>query len=380
MRYPFEPSPRPTLGIEEEYQICDPKTGALVPRVDGLMGHADDELRRWLSYDLIQGLIETATGIAENVAQGMADIADKRRRIQALAEAEGCTLGITGTHPYADPKATVFVENESYRWVRGQLHYVARRNITFGMHVHVGVGSAERAVYVNNRMRRWIGPLIALAANSPFLDEVDTGWDSARSFTFGTFPRSGVPPTLRSWDHFEELMVHLTEARSIEKMRHIWWNVRPHPMYGTVEVRACDVQTSLRRTALIVALSQALIVTYGDRHAAGEPEAPLERTYLEDGRFKGMRFGLDCDVVDAETGEVMPMRDQVRAMVDFAGDAAAKLGTEDYLAEAGVVLEQGNGAAAQRRLAYELGGDLHRVQRRLLEIAREQIESPDLPV
>jgi carboxylate-amine ligase len=378
MRYPFEPSPRPTLGIEEEYQICDPQTGVLVPKVDGLMRHADEELRRWLSYDLIQGLIETATGVAENVAEGMADIAEKRRRIQELAEAEGCTLGITGTHPYADPRSTVFVENESYRWVRGQLHYVARRNITFGMHVHVGVSSAERAVYVNNRMRRWIGPLIALAANSPFLDEVDTGWDSARSFTFGTFPRSGIPPTLRSYGHFEEMMARMTEARSIEKMRHIWWNVRPHPMYGTVEVRACDVQMSLRRTALIVALSQALIVAYGDRHAAGEAEPPLERAYLEDGRFKGMRFGLDCEVIDAETGEVMPMREQVRAMVEFAGDAAARLGTESYLEEASVVLEQGNGAADQRRLAAELGGNLERLQLRLLEQAREQIASPDL--
>jgi len=378
MHYPFESSPRPTLGIEEEYQICDPQTGVLVPVVDRLMAGADEGLARWLSYDLIQGLIETATDVAEDVAAGMADIAEKRRKIQALAEAEGCTLGIIGAHPSAAPKSTVFVDNDSYRWVREQLHFVARRNITFGMHVHVGVASAERAVYVTNRMRRWIGPLIALAANSPFLEDLDTGWDSARSFTFGAFPRSGIPPHLRSWEHFEEMMTHLTQAHAIEKMRHIWWNVRPHPVYGTVEIRACDVQMSLRRTAMIVALSQALVVAYGDRHAAGEPELPLERAYLEDSRFKGMRFGLDGDVVDAETAEVMPMRELIREMVRLAGDAAARLGTEHYLDEVEVVLEQGNGAAEQRRLAEELGGDLHEVQRRLLVAAREHIANPDL--
>lgn len=378
MRYPFESSPRPTLGIEEEYQICDPATGDLVPGVDDLMAAADADLRAYLSYDLIQGLIETCTAVAETVGEGMADLSEKRRRIQALAEGIGCTLGITGAHPWADPKQTVFVDNESYRWVRNQLRYVARRNITFGLHVHVGVDDAERAIYVANRLRRWIGPMVAVAANSPFLDGVDTGWDSARSFAFGTFPRSGLPPRLRSWSHYEDVMAGLTRARSIEKPRHVWWNVRAHPTYGTVEIRACDVQMSGRWTAAIVALSQALVVAYGDRHRRGEAEPDLERTYLEDGRFKGMRFGLDCDVIDAETGELMSMRDQVRAMVELAREAASGLGTERHLRVIDEILESGNGATYQRRLAEMMGGDLRAVQLRLLEEARERIAEPDL--
>lgn len=377
MSYPFNASPRPTLGIEEEYQICDPASGDLAPRVNDLMARADADLTPFLSYDLIQGLIETNTGIADSVDDGIADLAGKRRRIQALAEEIGCTLGITGTHPWADPRQTVFVDNESYRWVRNQLHYVARRNITFGLHVHVGVDDAERAIYVCNRLRRWIGPLIALAANSPFLDGVDTGWDSARSVSFGTFPRSGVPPRLRDWGHYEQVMAALTRARSIEKPRHVWWNVRAHPTYGTVEVRACDVQISRRRTATVVALCQALVVEYAERHRHGEPEPDLDRTYLEDGRFKGMRFGLDCDVVDAESGHLVSMRDQVRAMVELAGEAAARLGTERHLRVVDEILESGNGASYQRRLAEMLGGDLRAVQLRLLEEARASIAEPD---
>lgn len=378
MSYPFQASPRPTLGIEEEYQICDPVSGDLVPRVNEIMAAADADLVPYLSYDLIQGLIETNTGVAESVDEGMADLAAKRRRIQALAEGLGCTLGITGAHPWADPRQTVFVDNESYRWVRDQLHYVARRNITFGLHVHVGVDDAERAIYVANRLRRWIGPLIALAASSPFLDGVDTGWDSARSFAFGTFPRSGVPPRLRSWRHYEDVMSGLTRARSIEKPRHVWWNVRAHPTYGTVELRACDVQISGRRTAAIVALAQALVVAYGDRHRKGEAEPELDRTFLEDGRFKGMRYGLDCEVVDAETGRLMSMGEQVRAMVDVAGEAAEGLGTGGYLRAVDEILEGGNGATYQRRLAEMVGGDLRAVQVRLLEEAREIIAEPDL--
>ena len=187
----FSPSPQPTLGIEEEYQLCDPETGALMPAANRLIESAPEDLRRVLSYDLIQGLIEVNSGVSGSVADGMADIAGRRREVQALAEAHGLTLGITGTHPFADPDKTEFVKTDAYRWVRNQLHYVARRNITFGMHVHVGVDDAERAIYVANRLRAWIGPLIALAANSPFLDDRDTGWDSARSFAFGMFPRSG---------------------------------------------------------------------------------------------------------------------------------------------------------------------------------------------
>lgn len=377
MKYSFNASARPTLGIEEEYQICDPHSGDLVPKVDALMSHAQEPMASFLSYDLIQGLIETNSDVSDDVDAGIADIVEKRRRIQQYAEAEGCTLGITGTHPFADPRETAFVDNESYRWVRNQLRYVASRNITFGMHVHVGVDDAERAVYITNRLRRWIGPLIAVAANSPFLDGVDSGWDSARSVAFGSFPRSGVPPQLRSWSHYEQLLTGLTAARAIERPRHIWWNVRPHPMFGTVEVRACDVQMSMRRTAGIVALVQALVVAYADRHRCGEAAPEQEYAYLEDGRFKGMRFGLDADVVDAETGAVVSVREQGEEMLEIAGNAAVELGTEQHLEVVGEILERGNGACYQRRVLVECGGDLRAAQVRLLAEAREAIAHPD---
>jgi len=378
MKYPYQASPRPTLGVEEEYQICDPSTGNLVPRVNELMAHADEDTVRFLAYDLIQGLIEAVTDVAETVDEAVADLAAKRRLVLSYAEAEGCTLGITGTHPYADPRQTEFVDTESYRWVRDQLRYIAGRNLSFGLHVHVGVDDAERAVYVANRIRRWIGPLIAVAANSPFLDGVDTGWDSARSVAFGSFPRSGVPPHLRSWEHYEQVMAGLQAAGSIESPRHVWWNIRAHPTFGTVEIRAFDVQMSLRRTAAITALCQALVVEYGNRHRAGEPAPPQDHAFLDDGRFKGMRFGLDATVVDAETHETMSMHEMAALMVADAGEASAGLGTESHLALVSEIIEAGNGATYQRALADELAGDLVAVQRRLLDDARTLIRVPDV--
>jgi len=368
---PFHPSPRPTLGIEEEYQLCDPHSGDLVPRVDYIMEHADSVLRERLSYDLILSLVEANTEVSETVDEAIANVLDKRRKIQQLCEAAGCTIGLGGTHPFADPMQTEFVDTPDYAWVHDQLGYVAQRNLTFGLHVHVGVDDADRAVYVANRMRQWIGPLIALSANSPFLDGVDTGWNAARLYAFGAFPRAGIPPHLRDYASFSAEMDALIAAGAITKPRQIWWNVRVHPPYGTVEFRACDVQCSLARTAALTALVQALIVTYADAHRAGEPEPYLSGTYLEDLRWKGMRFGLDADVVDAETGVVMPMPEYVRKMVATATPAADKLGTTRHLATVEEILRDGNEASGQRALLQEVGGDLRKLQLRLLERALE---------
>ncbi|MFQ5742347.1 MAG: YbdK family carboxylate-amine ligase [Acidobacteriota bacterium] len=367
----FQGSPQPTLGIEEEYQLCDPDSGDLVPRVERIMDRASPELRERLSYDLLLTLVEANTVIAESVEEGIADLHSKRQQVQALAETEECTLGLTGTHPFAEPQAQRFVGTPDYQWVAEQLGYVAQRNLTFGLHVHVGVDEGDRAIYVTNRMRQWIGPMIALAANSPYLDSVDTGWDSARVYAFGAFPRAGIPPRLEDWAQFEAQIERLLSAESITKPRQIWWNVRAHPEYGTVEVRAFDVQISLARTAALVALTQALVVAYSDAHRRGEPEPPLAGAFLEDSRWKGMRFGLDAMVVDPCEGDVLPMTEYVGRMLEVARPAASRLGTTDYLDAICEILTEGNGATQQRALAAECDGDLRALQLLLLRRARE---------
>ena len=370
MSYRFESSPRPTIGVEEEYQICDPQTGDLVPRVDEIMERADPELRARLSYDLLQTLLEANTEVSETVDDAIDQMLDKRRKLQDIAESIGCTLGLSGTHPYADPKDQLFVDTPAYEWVHDQLGYVANRNITFGLHVHVGVDDADRAVYVANRLRQWIGPFIGLAANSPFLDDVDTGWDAARIYSFGAFPRAGIPPRLESYDEFSGQIDKLIEAGAITVPRQVWWNVRVHPQFGTVEVRAFDVQLSFRRTAAFIALVQALVVAYMDAHRAGEPEPHLPFAYLEDLRWKGMRFGLDADVIDPITEEVISMRDYVRRMLDVACPAAKQLGTSKHLDGIGHILRTGNGAKLQRQLLAKCDGcDLRQLQQRLLKVA-----------
>jgi carboxylate-amine ligase len=376
----FNSSPEPTLGVEEEYQLCDPYTGDLVPVADRIMDAASEELRGRLSYDLLRTLVEVNTEVTATVDEAVEDLLKRRRQVMATAEAVGCTLGITGTHPFADPKEQRFVSTPDYRWVAEQLGYVAQRNLTFGLHVHVGVDDGDRAVYVANRLRKWLGALIAIAANSPFLDNVDTGWDSSRLYAFGAFPRAGIPPRLRTYDEFAKHIDGLIAVGSITKARQIWWNVRAHPQYGTVEMRVFDVMVSLPRTAAMIALTQALVVAYSEAHRNGVPEPELCEEYLEDLRWKGMRFGLDCKVIDPEICEVCTMKEFIERLMAVARPAATALGTEHYLDVVDEIVATGNGATLQRAMRDRLGGDLKVLQHELLREAKDiGIENPELP-
>ncbi len=377
----FNNSPEPTLGVEEEYQLCDPYTGDLIPVADRIMEAASDDLSGRLSYDLLRTLVEANTVVCASVDEAVTDLLHRRRQVLATAKSVGCTLGLTGTHPYADPKEQRFVSTPDYRWVAEQLGYVAQRNLTFGLHVHVGVDDGDRAVYVANRLRKWLGALIAIAANSPFLDNVDTGWDSSRLYAFGAFPRAGIPPRLRTFEEFAKHIDGLIAVGSITKARQIWWNVRVHPQYGTVEMRVYDVMASLPRTAAMIALTQALVVAYADEHRSGVPEPELCEEYLEDLRWKGMRFGLEAKVIDPEVCEVCTMREFIGRLLEVARPAAQGLGTEHYLDAVDEILAVGNGATRQRAMLVEHGGDLMVLQHELLREARDiGIENPEMPL
>ncbi|MCA9771690.1 MAG: YbdK family carboxylate-amine ligase, partial [Myxococcales bacterium] len=298
---PFKENPSYSIGVEEEYQICDPKSGALLPLMPEFMKHVPEGMESRFSYELLQTVVESNTTVCETVDCAIKEMADQRRATNEVLRTMGARIGMGSTHPFARWQDQKFVDTESYKWVGDQLRVVAQRNLTFGLHVHVGVGSAEGAIHTCNSIRRWYGPLLAMSANSPFFEGVDTGFQSFRTQLFGAFPRSGVPPHFRDYDHFAEIIGNLIEAKSITKPRQVWWGVRPHPTFGTVELRFFDEQHSIERLAGIVAISQALVASYMDEHGRGDTKHPLEREYIEDGRWKAMRFGLDCHVIDPRT-------------------------------------------------------------------------------
>jgi carboxylate-amine ligase len=314
-----------TLGVEEEYQICDPSTGDLVPVVDQLLEAAPNELRDQLGYELLHTVLEGDIPVASGVDEAVESVRQLRCSVIALAEAQGVAIGIGGAHPFADWRDQGFVDTPGYQWVGHQLRYLALRNMSFGLHVHVGVEDIEARVYIANQLRRWCAPLLALSANAPFFEGVDTGFQTIRMHVFGSFPRTGFAPRFRDWAHHVDVIEGLVASGAITAPRQVWWNVRPHMTYGTVELRMLDMQIDLERVRTFVALSQALTAGLLADFEAGRPEWKLEPAYLEDGWFKAQRFDWDAEIAHPVSGEVVTLRQEMEALRDAAEPSAVEL-------------------------------------------------------
>lgn len=359
--------PRIPLGVEEEYQLCDPSTGDLTPAVDRLLGAAPPELRDRLAYELLHTVLEANTEKSATVDEALERVRRLRCQIIELAEQGGVAIGIGGVHPFARWQDQGFVDTEGYQWVGHQLAYLARRNLSFGLHVHVGIDDPESRVYVANQFRRWCAPLLALSANAPFFEGADTGFRTIRMHVFGSFPRTGFAPRLASWKHYVRIVDRLIDSGAITAPRQVWWNVRPHMDYGTVELRMLDMQVGLDRVRTFVALCQALAAAHLEAYRAGEPEWELEPAFLADGWFKAQRFGWDAPVAHPVTGATVDLRDEIDALAGFATPAAAALGTRsDAIDGLERILAAGPETDWQRSLFEETGGDLHALQRRIV--------------
>lgn len=361
-----------TLGVEEEYQLCDPRTGDLVPVVDEILAAAPPDLRERLGYELLHTVLEGNIEIATDVEDAIEKVRRLRCAILDLADARNVGVAIGGVHPFARWQEQDFVDTEGYRWVGHQLQYVARRNLSFGLHVHVTVEDDDDRVYVANQMRRWCAPLLALSANAPFFEGADTGFQTIRMHVFGSFPRTGFPPRFRDWAHFTEVIERLIASEAIARPRQVWWNVRPHPDYRTVELRMIDMQVELWRTRTFVALAQALTAALLADRREGVPEWELEPAYLADGWFKAQRFRWDAPIAHPVTGETVTLADEIVAMREAARPHAERLGTTEAAID-GVdrILAGGPESDRQREEWNEVGRDLGALQRRLMDRVRE---------
>ena len=244
-----------TIGVEEEYMLCNPKTGDLVNIANDIFKHLPkNEIDRF-SYELILSEIEMNTPVCNSVDEAIEKVVFYRNLLKKIGEKVGFVIGMSGTHPTAKPSEQEFVKNDSYNWVSAQLGYYAQRNVTFATHVHIAVPNAEVAIHVTNAMRRWIAPIVALTTNSPFFEGQLTSMKSSRTMQFGTFPRTNIPQTFSSFEEYSNIVNNFIKMESIEKPRQIWWKIRPHMDFGTIEFRMPEVQRSLSRTKLVVALA-----------------------------------------------------------------------------------------------------------------------------
>jgi carboxylate-amine ligase len=345
-----------TIGLEEEFALLDPATLALVPRYAELndAGQRDPVLAESLSGELISSEIEIRSGRHEDLGSALAAQRDRRSRLFALAEAHGILLGSTGTHPFSDYREQRIIDTDHYRRVEEGLKYVAWRNNTFSLHVHVGIRDADRAVRVSDRLRPVLPLLLAISASSPFLDGRDSGLHSARSQIFTkSFPRCGVPDAFGTWAAFRDYLEFLVRTRSIVEYTQVWWSVRPHLSFGTVEVRICDAQATAVESDALAGLIVACVAQAARDDDEGLPADDVPRRLIEENVWRAIRFGQDGNLVDIERVEEYPAAAAAERLLAWTAPVRAELGIEPPLPEL-------NGAQRQRRM-LEAGANLEEV-------------------
>ena len=345
-RTAFDASTDFTVGLEEEFAVLDPASLGLVPGFAALRDAAqsDPRLAEAIAGELISSEIEIRSGRGEDLAGAQAAQRELRRRLFALAAGTGLALGSTGTHPFSDYREQQIIDTEHYRLVEEGLKYVAWRNNTFSLHVHVGIRGADRAVAVCDRLRPVLPILLAVSANSPFLDGRDAGLHSARTQTFTkSFPRCGVPDPFGDWETFARYIDLLVRTQSIIEYTQVWWSVRPHLSFGTVEVRICDAQSTAAESDGLAALIVACVAQAARDHDEGVPAADLPHRLIEENMWRALRFGLDGDLLDLVTLEPYPGGQALERLLTWTAPMRDELGLD-------VVLPAENGAQRQRAM------------------------------
>jgi len=358
----FAESTDGTVGLEEEFALLDPQTLSMVPRFEELRDSAPPALAEHVAGELIRSEIEIVSGRGTDLADAIARQREARRLLFAHADAHGVALGATGTHPWADFREQEFIQTEHYRRVAESLRYVAKRNNTFSLHVHVGVRDLDRAVRACDRLRPVLPVLLALSASSPLVDGIDSGLHSARTQIFTkSFPRCGVPDAFGSWAAFRAYLELLIATGSIVEYTQVWWSVRPHLSFGTVEVRICDVQPTAAESEALAALVVACVEAAVRDVDAGVPFDDPPPRLVEENMWRAIRFGMDGELIDLDRGETEPARAAVERLVAWSG--------------ADVTLPALNGAQRQRRW-LDVGVPAAEVYERMVAETRASYADP----
>ncbi len=345
-RAAFEDSTDFTVGLEEEFSILDAVDLGLTSRFAELKRAAssDPVLAESVAGELIASEVEIRSGRGADLAAATLAQRDRRRRLFALALERGVALGATGTHPWSDYREQHIIQTDHYRRVEDGLRYVAWRNNTFSLHVHVGIRGADRAVLVCDRLRPVLPLLLAISANSPFLDGRDSGLHSARTQTFTrSFPRCGIPDPYGSWGSFADYVGFLLDTRSIVEYTQVWWSIRPHLSFGTVEVRICDAQATAPEAEGLAALIVACVAQAARDIDAGAAKPEVAGRLIEENMWRAIRYGLDGKLLDLERRAEYPAQGALERLHEWTEPVRAELGIE-------VALPELNGAQRQRRL------------------------------
>ncbi len=335
-----------TVGVEEEFSILDPTTLELAPRFEELREECAKVplLADGITGELISSEIEIISGAGANLEDALTKQRERRRALFALADARGAALGATGTHPWADYREQPIIDTEHYRRVEEGLKYVAWRNNTFSLHVHLGVRDIDRAIKVCDRMRPVLPMLLAISANSPYLDGRDSGLQSARTQSFTkSFPRCGIPDAFGGWKAYRAYIEFLQRTHSIVEFTQVWWSIRPHFSFGTVEVRICDAQATAQESDALAGLMVACVAQAARDVDEGAPFQDQPQRMIEENMWRAIRFGMDGLLIDLERGEEYPARQAIERLGAWTAPVRGELGIDLNFPEQ-------NGAQRQRRM------------------------------
>ena len=368
MKIAFRGSPRPTVGVELELQLLDPESMNLVAAAPAILQRTADVAH--VKAELIESTIELNTDVCEDIAAVRRDLTERIGQLLAVTDELGYQVACVGTHPFSKWVEQRITDSERYRRLVDQCQWPARRLMIFGVHVHVGIESGEKAIAISNGLTTYLPHLLALSASSPFFNDADTGLASCRSKIFESLPTAGLPYRLLNWAEFQRLMITLVSAKAIESIREIWWDVRPHPGFGTIEVRICDGLPTLDEVVAVTALIQALIVWLGDQYDEGM-YLPLHRHWIvRENKWRAARWSTEAEIIVDEDGNLERLDESLAKLVEAVTPVAQRLGSETELQGVGRMLRTDLSYRRQRRI-YEETGDYTAVMKALVQEFRD---------
>ncbi len=359
-----------TMGVEEELQILDPETGNLVARIDEVLGGAGDEEGSELQSELFQAVVETATPKCETIGEVREEVKRLRGRLVDHCQDRGYAIAAASTHPTAHWEDQEYTDKDRYEELIETVQWPAKRELIFGVHVHVAVEHPQQAIFVNNHFRPFLPLILGLSTNSPFWKGEATGLKATRPRIFDALPRSGVPRAFRDFADFSAAVDTFKAVGSIDDVTTIWWDVRPRPDLGTVEMRIPDIPTETQQTVALAGLTQAIVKRLADAWENGE-EPPLEHNIevINENRWRAIRDGIEADLIQIQDGEVeaVPFKDAVDSMFDLLGDVPKELGLKQEMATLREVLERGETGAERQLRIYEETEDFLEVIRDIVD-------------
>jgi carboxylate-amine ligase len=350
-----------TIGIEEEYQTVDPVTRDLRSHIHAeIIEKGKLLLQERVKAEMHQSVVEVGTSVCNTIKDAKVEVKKLRRDMITLARENGLRLAAAATHPFADWRVQEIYPDERYKNIVEDMQLVARANLIFGLHVHIGVEDRETAIHMMNHARYFVPHILALSTNSPFWLGMNTGLKSYRCKVFDKFPRTNIPDYFPSWGEYENFIKLLIKTGCIDNAKKIWWDIRPHPFFNTIEFRVCDIPMRVDETIALAALIQATVAKLYKLYSANQGFRLYRRALIMENKWRAARYGLDGKMIDFGKQTQVPVRDLILEYLDFIDDVVDELDSRSEIEYVHQIMEVGNGADRQLRVFHETG-DLKKV-------------------